>query len=95
MGFPWKAVLLGIVHVSESVAVSAIPGAAAIDVAVHETISAKTGTEKEQAIIDSITAGLAELQMFKPNTIADIALFNKGLVDAHNAFDEISKSLKK
>lgn len=95
MGFPWKSVLLGIVHVAEPIAINAIPGAAAVDLAIHESISAKTGTEKEQAIIDSISASLNELQIFKPDTIGDIVLFNKGLVDAHNAFDEISKSLKK
>ena len=94
MGFPWKAVLLGIAHVAEPIAVATLPGAQAVDLAVHEAISAKTGTDKEQAIVDSVSAGLDELQVFKPDTIKDPDLFKKGIVDAHNAFDEISKALK-
>jgi hypothetical protein len=94
MGFPWKAVLLGVLHVAEPIAANAVPGGAAIDAAVHETIAAKTGTEKEQAIIDSVSAGFNELNLISPDTIVDKDLFNKGLVDAHNAFDEISKALK-
>lgn len=95
MGFPWKAVLLGIGHVAEPVAAEVVPGGQVIDGAVHAIIDAKTGADKEQAILLSISAGLATMEAIKPDMIADPILFNKGIVDAHNAFDEISKAIKK
>jgi hypothetical protein len=91
MGFPWKAVLSGVTDI----AAKTVPGGAAVDAVVHEAINAKTGAEKEQAIVASVMTGLNELELLKPDQIADPAKFNKGLVDAHAAFDEISQSLKK
>lgn len=91
MGFPFKAVLKGL----EQTATVLVPGAAPIDAAVHEVIQAKTGADREKAIIDSVMAGVNELEFFKPDAIEDPTLFNQGIVEAHDAFDKIQRSLKK
>jgi hypothetical protein len=91
MGFPWKAVLNGVV----AVAAHTVPGGTAVDAVVHEAIKAKAGNEKDQAIFAAIMTRLNELEVLKPGQIADPAKFNKGLVDAHAAFDEISQSISR
>lgn len=87
----WKSIVSIIGHIAASV----VPGGSAVVDAVQENIDAKTGAEKEKAIIDSVFAGLNEVETFDASLIKDPTLFNKGITDAHAAFDEIKAALGK
>lgn len=90
MGFPWKAVVNAVLHIAEPL----VPGAAEADAAIHAAIDAKTGTERERAIIDAALAGLATAETFKPELIPNPALFHEGVIEAHEAADKIRRALQ-
>lgn len=90
-----KAILKSIGIIAEDVAANAVPGGQAVDTAVHEVIAAKNPTDREKAIIDSVNAGLGEVETFDPSLIYNKDLFNQGVLDAHKAFDEIKQAITK
>lgn len=81
--------------VAEAVAVSTIPGASGVDTAVHSIITAKTTTEKEQAIFDSALASLDTFEAFDPSLIADEPSFKDAIINLHKYSIQLKNSLKK
>jgi hypothetical protein len=86
-----KSILKGL----EQVGASMVPGGLAIDQAIHANIDAKGNLEHSTAILMAVNAGMDELSLFKPEMIADKNLFHEGVLEAHDAYLKISRSLIK
>lgn len=90
----FKDLVKKIALIGEAVAVSTVPGAAAVDNAAHSIISAKTTTEKEQAIFDTAIASLDEIATFDPSLIADESSFKDAVINLHKYSVQLKNSLK-
>lgn len=86
-----KSILSGLEHFGASL----VPGGTDIDNAIHANIDAKTNVEHANAILLAVNAGINELTLFKPEMIADKAVFDAGVLEAHDAYLKISRSLIK
>lgn len=81
--------------IGEAVAVATIPGANIVDAAAHSIITAKTTTEKEQAIFNTALASLDEIERFDPALIDDEASFKDAVINLHKYSVQLKNSLKK
>lgn len=85
-------IISGLLKVVEAGAVTVIPGAAVVDSAVHSVVENKGS---EESIESAVLAGLQELELLKPETIADPATFNANMQIAHDAVVRAIGAIKK
>lgn len=85
-----NAILKAILMTAETVAVTAIPGAQAVDSGIRAIVKGDRAT----GILDAAEGSIKVIEAFKEADIADEVLFRSGVADLESGVLKVKQSLK-